>query len=345
MKYDDLKQGILKDDQTLHRFLETNRIYGFSLAIVEDYNISNTVIFGIKNSDIMLQAASISKSIFSFTVMKLFELGLVDINENLAPIIKSAFPKLLMGIDFIITYQDLLNHTSGLNIHGFSGYEKNQTMPTLKQTLMGEKPSNSLCLRFDYSPRSRFSYSGGAYQLAQYLIESQMKESYKSLVERLVLNPLGMNHSIMPLSRKDINRSRIAQAWSSHDTPIKGGYIFYPELAAAGLWTTPNDLARFGIEMMKALQGRSMHLSKESAERMMTLPLIEAAEYGTGFRVVKQHNSSLFGHSGDNVGYHASMLFNPAKGSGIVVMINTDIGEEIPYMISSNWMKNERKVI
>ncbi len=101
-----------------------------------------------------------------------------------------------------------------------------------------------------------------------------------------------------------------------------------PELSAAGLWTTPSDLARFGIEIMKALKSESTFLEKKTAE-LMTTKAYENSPYGVGFAVNQSKKELIFGHGGSNLGYYSNMVFCPDEGSGIVVMQNSDIGMRI----------------
>jgi tetratricopeptide (TPR) repeat protein len=106
---------------------------------------------------------------------------------------------------------------------------------------------------------------------------------------------------------------------------VAGKLHIYPEMAAAGLWTTPTDLAKFGIEMQLSLAGKSNKvLSKESAE-MMTKAFVDEA--GLGFFVEKHGNAVYFGHGGADEGFRAELLVNRDKGYGIAVMTNSDSGQ------------------
>lgn len=331
MKFKEIEKLMLKDTQKFSDFLELNHTYGFSMVNVEDFKISETITFGLKQhigKDTLFQAASMSKSIFAATAMRLNELGMINIEKNLVPEIRKIMPLENHEKVLNITYKDLLSHTSGFNIHGFSGYLQTQEIPTLLQILHGERPSNSLKLELIHVPRTIFSYSGGGFMLAQYLLEQETNKPYLEWANELVFKPLKMKNSLLASSIDQIDQSKIAQAWSEHDTPIDNGFIFYPELAAAGLWSTPTDLALFGIEMMRALQGESNWMTKQSAELMITIPKDIKTEYGLGF-MLKAQSNIIFGHGGDNIGFHGGMLFYPLKGQGIVVMINSDIGDGI----------------
>jgi len=344
MKFCELEKLVLKEGQSLADYLAVERIECFSAAIVSYYEITELITHGLSQNSaeqIMFQSASMSKPVFAFTLMRLYEMGLVDIDENLIPLIEKLLPWLKCPNGTTITYKELLNHTSGLNVGGFAGYLHQQKIPSLSQILYGDRPANSPRLEFAYPPKTKFAYSGGAYTLAQFLLEHQTNKPYEQWVGELVLKPLKMTSSVVSSNQLDIDMNRIAIGWSWHDTPLNHGYVIYPQLAAAGLWTTPYDLALFGIECMKALHGKSLLLSKKMAELMMKTPADVQSDYGPGFRIVKKENHYLFGHQGDNIGYHGIMYFNPSKGSGTVIMVNSDIGDTIPrQMMDTNITNN-----
>ncbi len=126
----------------------------------------------------------------------------------------------------------------------------------------------------------------------------------------------------------------IALGYNQYNLQIQGGYNINPQLSAAGLWSTPSDLARFGIEIMMALQGKSAFLEKKSAE-LMSARAYENHPLGVGFAVNECRRGATFGHSGANIGYRSNMVFCPADGSGIVVMQNADIGAGIPGEVTN----------
>jgi len=102
-------------------------------------------------------------------------------------------------------------------------------------------------------------------------------------------------------------------------------------MAAAGLWTTPTDLAKFAIEMQLSLAGKSNKvLSKESAD-VMTKALIDNA--GLGFFIETFGKTLYFGHDGADEGFRALMLVNREKGYGAVVMTNSDNGQILREVI------------
>jgi hypothetical protein len=113
-------------------------------------------------------------------------------------------------------------------------------------------------------------------------------------------------------------------AASAHDgwKPLPGGCMVYPELAAAGLWTTPSDLARFIIAHRRALRGEpNAIMSRQSAERMIDLCTV-GSDFGEGFEVTPRGDEIYYGHRGGNYGFYSNLIINKKTGNGAVVMVN-----------------------
>lgn len=149
------------------------------------------------------------------------------------------------------------------------------------------------------------------------------------MIDDLVLSPFSMSHSTFSQSLLKNKINDVAFGYNAHDLQIPGGFNIMPELAAAGLWTVPSDLALFGIEIMKALKNESTFLKKETVE-LITTKAYDNSPFGIGFELSESKKGLIFGHSGENIGYNSTMLFSPKDGSGIVVMQNSDIGWHIP---------------
>ena len=307
-----------------------------SIAIIENFDIRETYAYGVKRRatkekvtvDTLFQAGSISKSVFAVAVMRLFERGTLDIDTDIS--------EYLVGYDIPtydnqkhkITLRQILSHQAGFNLHGFAGYQQGQRIPMVEQILTGAFPSNNLKLKLIKDPGTGFQYSGGGYVLAQKIVTDFCTLNFCDLMNDLVCSPLSMTHSTysQPLAKNKFGE--IAVGYNHHNLQLPGGYNIMPELSAAGLWTTPSNLAQFGIEIMKALRGESTFLEKSTAE-LMTTKTFENSPYGVGFAVNQSKKGLTFGHGGSNFGYHSNMIFYPDDGSGIVVMQNSDIGMRI----------------
>ena len=123
------------------------------------------------------------------------------------------------------------------------------------------------------------------------------------------------------------NRAARSHSWNGTETP--GGHHVYPEMAAAGLWTSAADLALLGTEVMRALNGRSskLGLTAETVSSMLRpqLPNQDTAQefLGLGWFCSGEQGTFRFWHDGFNHGYLATMLMLPAIGKGVVVMVNS----------------------
>jgi CubicO group peptidase (beta-lactamase class C family) len=159
-----------------------------------------------------------------------------------------------------VTLRELLTHSAGVNVHGFAGYEAGAALPTLVQVLNGEKPANNDPIRVDTVPGKTWRYSGGGYEIAQQVVMDVTGIPFPTFMQHVVLKPLGMTHSTyqQPLPPKLL--AQVALAYRADGTPVTGGPHVYPELAAAALWTTPSDLARYAIGVQQALSGKSQRV-------------------------------------------------------------------------------------
>ena len=324
------------DGKTLVERMKECRTPAISIALVEDCKISEVYTHGVKQrakkdkvtAETLFQAASISKPVFAFAVMRLVERGVLDIDKDISEYLTDYEVPTYDNQKHKITLRQMLSHNAGLNLHGFFGYQQGQEIPTITQILNGEPPANHLKLKLAKKPETGHQYSGGGYVLAQKIVTDMCKQTFVELMDELVLSPCAMSHSTFasPLPKDKLNT--IAFGYDSFNLQSPGGYIVLPEAAAASLWTTPTDLALFGIEVIKALKSESEVLTKDTAE-LMTKPAFENSKHGIGFFVDENKNGMTFGHGGDNIGYHANMCFCPKTETGMVVMQNADIGRNL----------------
>jgi CubicO group peptidase (beta-lactamase class C family) len=154
-----------------------------------------------------------------------------------------------------VTLRGLLTHTAGMTVHGFAGYASDAPVPSLLQILNGEKPANSAPIRVDTKPGDIWRYAGGGYVVAQLLLQQVTGEPFPKLMHDTVLAPIGMTRSTYEQPLPKGRMAEVAMPYRQDGQPVPGGPHVYPEMAPAGLWTTPSDLARNAIEVQQALAG------------------------------------------------------------------------------------------
>ena len=164
----------------------------------------------------------------------------------------------------------MLPSTLSMTVHGFPGYERGAPLPTIVQVLDGAPPANTEPIRVDLEPGTEYRYSGGGYTVAQLAMTDVTGETFPVLMARSVLVPLGMTRSTYQQPLPDDRLPEAAVGYRSNGKPIPGLRNTYPEMAAAGLWTTASDLARFAIGMQKMLRGDAGPLSPATARDMIS---------------------------------------------------------------------------
>lgn len=307
---------------------------GISIAVIDQATVEWAQGYGVQKAgnhvpittQTRFQAASISKPVTAMAVLRLAQTGKLDLDANVNNTLRSW--QVLENEhtrEHKVTLRGLLSHTAGLTVHGFTGYAAAEEVPNVRQVLDGEFPANSDPVRVDSVPGSQLRYSGGGYTVIQQLLEDVTGRPFPELMQATVLDKLNMNNSTFeqPLPGRYAEHAAIAHRGTGQ--PIAGNWHTYPEMAAAGLWTTPSDLARFVIEILKSSRGQSNKLLSSEMTREMLTPPMGNAGLGLG---VKQFGDSIqFGHSGGNEGFRCFLVGHTGAQQGAVVMTNGDNGD------------------
>ncbi len=270
------------------------------------------------------QSASISKSVTAFAVLKLAQTRHLDLDRNVNDYLTSwKVPENAFTQAEKVTIRRLLSHTAGLNVGGFPGYEKTAKIPDAAGVLNGE--GNSPKLEVVGVPGTKYSYSGGGYVVLQKLVEDLSGKPFARYMQEEVLTPLKMDASSFdPYPTK--NRS-LAYRFDGKVYP--GGWHVYPELAPAGLWTTPSDLAKFCFAVRDAWKGvPGAFLSQDLAKQMLAPSMKPDGGdgYALGLELRGKGDNASFGHGGSNAGFKSEMFYFFNRDLGIVLMTNSDSG-------------------
>jgi CubicO group peptidase (beta-lactamase class C family) len=305
---------------------------GVSVAVVRDSKLAWAKGYGVKRSggkesvdaNIMFQAASISKPVAAMAAMHMSQYGNFSLDEDVNGKMKSwKVPENAFTSDAKVTLRGLLSHSAGLTVHGFRGYGQGEGVPTTIQVLNGTPPANSKPVVVDTKPGTAFRYSGGGYTVLQQLMMDRMNgKSFPEIMAMTVLNKLGMRDSTyeQPLPPKFAVQA--AHGHKKEGTVVPGEWHTYPEMAAAGLWTTPSDLAKVMIEMQKAARGESNQvIEKNTALEMLR---VQKGDYGLGWGIAGPQE---FTHGGSNEGFRC-LLYSSGR-DGVIVMTNADRGFDV----------------
>jgi CubicO group peptidase (beta-lactamase class C family) len=327
------RQGL--DGLTLDQVMRRFRVPGVSVAVIKDFKIHWAKAYGIADvstgravqTDTPFQAASISKPVTAMAAMRLVQDGKLGLDDDVSRLLTSwRIPPSEDTAVQPVTPRSLMSHTSGADDgFGFPGYDPAAPRPTVVQILDGAPPSNVGKVTFARPPYAASKYSGGAVTLMQLLLTDITGEGFASLVRSRVLDPLGMTSSTFEQPPPDAWAARLAHAHNGQGVHGAVPWHVYPEQAAAGLWTTPSDLARLAIEVQTAVRGPKGTVLTQASAREMTAP-VGTGPFAVGFAVEKRSEGWYFSHGGSNWGFRCSMVAHIRKGYGVVVMTNGDAG-------------------
>jgi CubicO group peptidase (beta-lactamase class C family) len=329
----------------LEQLMQLYKVPGLSVAVIDNFNIAWAKGYGVTEPGshnpvtihTLFQAGSISKPVAATGTLSLVQQGKLSLDENVNDKLKAwqvpdnEFTK---DKDQKVTLRRILSHNAGLTVHGFPGYAVGAPIPTLVQIFDGEPPANTKPVRVDTVPGTKFIYSGGGVTIEQQLLIDVTGKPFPQFMREAVLDKIGMQDSTyeqpLPPSRAAI----AATATHADGMAVPGKWHIYPEMAAAGLWTTASDLARFGIEIALSKQGRANHVLSQATTREMLKPQID--QVGLGFFLGQYKNPEEFGHNGDDEGFKAFLIMFADSGKGVAIMVNSDNGPNIAnYLVRS----------
>jgi CubicO group peptidase (beta-lactamase class C family) len=326
------------------RALSLAVIDSFDIVAARAYSASETDGAAVVDTSTLFQAASISKPVTAMAVMKLVEQEKLALDEAVNDRLTSwKIPSNQFTESREVTARQLLSHTAGATVHGFPGYEPGRPLPELLQVLDGLPPANTEAIRIDAVPGTAWRYSGGGFTILQQLLVDVFQKSFPALMREVVLDPLAMAESTFYQPLPENFRERAAPGGLASGEVLPGMFRIHPEMAAAGLWTTPSDLARFAIELQLSTLDRSDRvLSQARSSLMMTpqrvLPTDLAAFLGShsglGIFLNGEERSRWFSHAGGNAGYVAYMIAD-FSGHGAVIMTSSEAVSLVVEILSA----------
>ena len=317
------------DSFSIEEGLEEYGVLNVSVAVIENGEIRWAKGYGLKHPDqpepvdetTIFQAASISKPVAAMAVMHLVREGKVDLDENVNTYLTSwKLPENEFTQDQPITLRHLMTHTGGVTVHGFPGYTKTDSFPSDIEVLDGE--GNTDQIRVDTFPDLFFRYSGGGYTVMERVVEDVTGQTFADFIQSTVLSPLGMELSTYEQPLPEAREGEIAVAAYGDGSVYEGLFHSYPEQAAAGLWTTPTDLARFAIGVQNAKAGTNTEVIDQAQAEIMLTQNEHGHGHGPGIGDID--GEPTFMHGGKNAGYTCNLFAWTEEGRGMVVMSSAD---------------------
>lgn len=316
------RPDIAKLEREIPRLLQVSGIPGLSMAVVQNGRVVWARAFGTINDSAktplnpgtIFEAASLSKPVFAYMVLRLADRGEFDLDRPLYELLE--YPRLAHDDERYkrITARIVLSHGTGLPNWG------------------GEK----LTLRFD--PGTDYGYSGEGFVFLQKTVERVTGRSLDELARREVFEPLGMTRSSYVWQERFAGNAAYAKNWLWQVAPANR-YTPAEANAAASLLTTATDYAQF---VAAVLTGRG--LSPAMWNQYLT-PVRETSpglHIGLGIRVEERPGGRTFYHSGNNGRRFTSyMTGDIAQGLGLVYFTNGPNGTSLVEALTSRVLGTE----
>ena len=303
-------------ERTVPELMRKNNVPGLSLALIRNGKIYWTNSFGVKDgnapvtNDTTFEAASLSKVVFAYAVLKLADQGKIDLDTPIQNYLDTPYIKGDPRINKI-TARLVLSHRTG-----FPNW----------------RPKERLIIHFE--PGDHFSYSGEGFVFLGKAVERITGQSLNEFMQQMVFTPLGMTSSSY-VWRQDYD----ARTAIGHDKDGKAQGKWKPKEAnpASSLQTTALDYARFMTALLdgKGLNAdtlKQMETPQTAVQQNCTVncfdvaPLSTTISWGLGVGLEKTSAGPAFWHWGDNGSFKAYMIGFPEYKSGFVMFTNSENG-------------------
>ncbi|WP_299114769.1 serine hydrolase [uncultured Winogradskyella sp.] len=324
------KDSIIRSIYNIEERMQELKIPGLSIAVLHNGAIEWAKGYGIADStenrkvttETLFQAGSISKPIAATRALQLAENGLIDLDQNINKYLSSwKLPDNEFTVNEKVTTRRLLNHTAGINIGGFLGYKRGDAIPSTLEILDGKGNTDSI--RVFRKPGEAWSYSGGGYTIMQQMVSDIDQIKFSETMRQNVLKTLGMKYSTYVNPLPEAFHSKAATGYNFDGTQVDGKWWVFPEMAAAGLWTTPSELILWAKEIQHILLTQNDGLLKAKTVNEMLTPNDD--DQGLGPYVLDH----IFGHGGAAEGFRADLTIWKDTANAAVIMVNSQNGNTI----------------
>lgn len=328
---------------TLESRMKHYNVPGVSIAVIKNSKVIWAKSYGFSdvesktpvNSKTLFQAASMSKPVSVYAALTEVEAGKINPDADVNSYLKSwKVPENEFTKEKKVTFKNIVSHTAGFTVSGFPGYEAGKPIPTLVQVLNGQTPANTPAVFVDKTPGTPFRYAGGGYCVLQQMLIDLEGKDFTTIMKEKVLMPLDMKNSTFSQPLSDVQSQFAATAYNQDGIKVQGKSHTYPEQAAAGLWTTPEDLAKFVIDVQNTLSGKSSTIISQKTAEQFTTSFIDPF-MGLGIFLEDRRGHMYFHHGGWNEGFSSRFIASKTSGDGVVVLTNTNKPDFVEELVRS----------
>ena len=319
--------------------MQEQNVPGTAIAIIENGKVILKENYGFGDNTLKtaltestgFNIGSISKTFTAWGILHLAESGEIKLDSPISDYLKTwKLPESTFNASKV-TVRNLLQHTAGLSVHGYGGYESKDELSSIQISLNGTSNSDEK-VSLIMEPETEWKYSGGGYSVLQLLIEEVSGESFAEYMNEAVFKPLGMHNTSFTISTAIIKNSAKAYDKEGNEIALR----LFNAQAAAGLHTTLEDFILF----VKASFNDNAIVSKKSVDLMMQPTELSRGNYGMGYMVMNRFgNVTLTGHGGSNKGWQSGFMLDTKTNSGIIILTNGSGGRNIIFKGIQDWVQ------
>lgn len=178
-----------------------------------------------------------------------------------------------------------------------------------------------------YAPGEHWWYSNTGFQILGYVLEQIEGAPYRTIIQRRILDALGMSSSVAVLD--DSQRARVAVSYGRW--PYDGKYVEQPwfEYAAGdgSVVSTAPDMCRYLRFILNHGTGPHGRLLTEKRFVELITPVLKGYAYGL---VVREENGdTIVSHAGQIAGFEDYFEVHMMEGFGVVFLSNAGIGDSM----------------
>ncbi|NKI22226.1 beta-lactamase family protein [Paenibacillus dendritiformis] len=341
-----MKRIIDRDDNGIEALRRQHRVPGASIALICNGRLEWSGGCGELEAgsgrkvtaNSLFHACSMSKMVTAVGVLRLVQAGVLELDTEANRYLRTwRLPDSPYTANVNVTLRHLLAHQSGIvdPPGSFGIYRTTDPLPAVREILAGATPYHSEPVHIQKVPGTRYAYSDAGYCVLEQLIEDVTGETFAVAMERLVMAPLGLkrtfywNYYDSKIGRAEEIKAKASASSGHHQDGrvVDRSRAYYPCLAAAGLWSTPTELALLALEVMAAWNGDAASILRPEMARQMMAGSGCAEEAGLGVFVPSAEGEPLVVSQGWGIGFQCKLLAYPRLRSGIVVMTNSDPGK------------------
>jgi len=317
--------------------LKEYQVPGLAIAIIKNEKVIIKKGYGYSNVDGKIAVnsktgfniGSISKMFTAWGIMKMVENGKIDLDTPVSRYItKWELPSSQFDANKV-TIRNLLQHTAGLSVHGYNGYESRKELTSITKSLSGT-PREEEAVTLIMEPESKWQYSGGGYTILQLVVEELTGETFADYMQKNIFKPLKMKQTSFDIDKVILKKSSKAYDEEGVEIPLR----HFNAQAAAGLHTTLDDLILFAM----ASYSKNPVLSEKSIELLISPTTLSKGNYGMGYMEMNRFGDfTLHGHGGSNEGWHSGFMLDFASKSGIIILTNGSSGRNVLFGSMKDW--------